>query len=76
MEIWDIHCHLPSSRVEGKTFGDQLDRLMEIGHRVGIERFGIFVETGRDSGPHSDEEIEKALHRHQGRAYGFNGCTL
>ena len=76
MTIWDIHCHLPAERVRGKTLTDQIGHLLEIAGRVGIEKIGLFLRTGKDSGPDSDQEILRALTRYEGRAFGFVWCIL
>lgn len=75
MKIWDIHCHLPSSRVEGHSLTDQMGRMVEIAERVGVERLCVFLRTGRD-GINDDAEILRALNRYYGRVFGFVWCDL
>jgi len=74
IRIWDLHCHLPSRRVAGETLSDQIARMLEIGARLGIERIGVFLRTGRST--QGDREIERALETHRGRALGFVWCSL
>ena len=75
MNIWDLHCHLPSSRVPGQTLDAQMDKLLEIAGRVGIHRLCVFLRTGRDEGP-SDQEIREALERRRQRIFGFVRADL
>jgi uncharacterized protein len=35
--IWDLHCHL--SGVDGRKPGKRIAQVIEIGDRLGIERF-------------------------------------
>lgn len=67
MRIWDLHCHLPSFRVPGETLSEQIDGMLTIAGRVGIEKIGLFLRTP----PEREAEIEEALERHRGRAFGF-----
>lgn len=76
MRIWDLHCHLPSKHVSGGTLTEQMGRMLEIAERVGIERIGAFLRTGKTDGPDSDEEILRALTRYEGRVFGFVWCNL
>lgn len=77
MRIWDIHCHLPSNRVPGDTVMEQTESMLEIAERVGIDRIGVFIRTGRDEGERpTDAEIEQVFVKHQGRAFGFVWTSL
>ncbi|MEJ2702174.1 MAG: amidohydrolase family protein [Sedimentisphaerales bacterium] len=76
MRIWDLHCHLPSAHMQAGTLSEQLERMLEIAGRVGIEKLGLFLRTGQADGPHSDREILRALTRHEGRVFGFVWCDL
>lgn len=71
MRIWDVHCHLPSPRFRG-SFGEQLDQLVELGHHMGIEAFGLFVRPS----PGKDRELTEALERHLKHVFGFVWCDL
>lgn len=68
MEIWDLHCHLPSSRVPGDTLSEQVDSTLEIASRVDIDKIGLFLRTG---GEERNAEIREVLDRHRGRVFGF-----
>ena len=76
MRIWDLHCHLPSTRMPPGTLTEQVGRMLEIAGRVGIEKIGLFLKTGKPEGPDSDDEILRALTRYQGRVHGrvLSGC--
>jgi predicted TIM-barrel fold metal-dependent hydrolase len=74
--IWDIHCHLPSPLWKGVSLVEQADRLLEIAGRVGIERIGLFLRTGKLTGPESDAEVLPVLERYAGRVFGFVWCDL
>jgi predicted TIM-barrel fold metal-dependent hydrolase len=76
MRIWDIHCHLPSSHVGGRTLAEQIERLLEIAARVGIDRIGVFLNTDRADGKPADDEIRRALEEHRGRVFGFVWVSL
>jgi predicted TIM-barrel fold metal-dependent hydrolase len=76
MRIWDLHCHLPSKHMPAGTLTEQMGRMLEIAGRVGIEKIGVFLRTGSPDGPHSDEEILRALSRYEGRVFGFVWCDL
>jgi predicted TIM-barrel fold metal-dependent hydrolase len=76
MRIWDLHCHLPSAHMAAGTLAEQMERMLEIAGRVGIEKLGVFLRTGKPDGPHSDQEILRALTRHKGRVFGFVWCDL
>lgn len=54
MRIWDIHCHLPTDRVRGKTLSEQVESMLEIAQRVGIDRIGVFLRM-EPKGPPPDE---------------------
>jgi uncharacterized protein len=74
MRIWDIHCHLPSSRVRGAGLVEQLDSMLEIAERVGIEKLGVFLRpTGAAD---REREIRAALECHRGRVFGFVALDL
>ena len=75
MKIWDLHCHLPSSRVPGDGLGEQMDNALEIAHRVDIDRLCVFLRTDDDGGP-SHQEIREALERRRGRIFGFVWADL
>ena len=76
MKIWDLHCHLPSNRVRGKTLSQQMGSMLEIAGRVGIEKLGVFLKTELSDGPTSDEELMRALTEYRGRVFGFVWCNL
>ncbi|NUQ65745.1 MAG: amidohydrolase family protein [Pirellulales bacterium] len=76
MKIWDLHCHLPSSHMPAGTLSEQIERMLEIAARVGIEKLCLFLRPGEADGPASDAEILRALTRCQGRAFGFVWCDL
>lgn len=76
MRIWDLHCHLPSNHMPAGTFTEQLERMLEIAGRVGIEKLGLFLPTGQPDGPYSDREILSGLTKHEGRVFGFVWCDL
>jgi predicted TIM-barrel fold metal-dependent hydrolase len=76
MRIWDLHCHLPSRHMAAGTLTEQLGRMLQIAGRVGIEKIGVFLRTGKPDGPSSDREILRALTRYEGRAFGFVWCDL
>jgi len=75
MEIWDIHCHLPSNRVPGRNLDEQMANMIEIGRRVGIDKFGLFLRTERDRGP-SNDEIRRAVEKHHPHVLGFVWVNL
>jgi predicted TIM-barrel fold metal-dependent hydrolase len=58
------------------TLTEQLERMLEIAARLGIEKLGLFLRTGKLDGPHSDREILRALTKHEGRVFGFVWCDL
>ena len=68
MEIWDLHCHLPSSRVPGGSITEQVGNMLEIAARVDIDKIGVFLRTGD---PKRNEEVQRALEKYRGRAFGF-----
>lgn len=76
MRIWDLHCHLPSKHMPDGTLTEQMGLMLEIAGRVGIERIGVFLRTGRTEGPNDDAEILRALTRYRGRVFGFVWCDL
>lgn len=76
MRIWDLHCHLPAERIPGKTLAEQIESALEIAGRVGIEKLGLFLRTGKSEGIGSDGEILHALTKYQGRVFGFLWCRL
>ena len=76
MRIWDLHCHLPTNYVRGKTLSQQMGSMLEIAGRVGIEKIGVFLKTELSDGPNSDEEVLRALTEHSGRVFGFVWCNL
>jgi hypothetical protein len=76
MRIWDLHCHLPSKHMPAGTLTEQMEHMLEIAGRVGIEKIGAFLRTGKPDGPHSDREILRALTRYEGRVFGFVWCDL
>ncbi len=73
MRIWDLHCHPEGDRVPGRNLTEKVESLMEIGSRVGIERFGLFLripETG------SEREAHQLLTRYPTRLFGFLWISL
>jgi predicted TIM-barrel fold metal-dependent hydrolase len=73
--IWDLHCHL--SGVDGRTPGERIARMIEIGDRVGIERFVFFMgfpwsqdPTPDDFRKQNDQVMDALSHWHH-RAFGF-----
>ncbi|MFV1994271.1 MAG: amidohydrolase family protein, partial [Verrucomicrobiales bacterium] len=73
--IWDLHCHLPAFR--GATPEECVDRMIEIGGRLGIERFCVYMgmKWERDPDPGSfrrqNDEILRALNHRPDRILGF-----
>ena len=76
MRIWDLHCHLPSPQLNGESLLEQMEHMLEIAQRVGIERICVFLRTGSGGGPNGDSQIMDALERFRGRAFGFVWCDL
>jgi len=76
MRIWDLHCHLPGPRMTGRTLTEQMEQMLMIAERVGIEKIGLFLRTGKQDGLGSDREIRDALRRFEGRVFGFVWCLL
>lgn len=68
--IWDIHCHLPSRRVQGNTLREQTANMLETAERVGIDKICLFLRTGRDQEP-TNEDIRQLLDAYEGRVFGF-----
>jgi predicted TIM-barrel fold metal-dependent hydrolase len=60
----------------GRTLTEQMGLMLEIAGRVGIEKIGVFLQTGRKEGPNDDAEILRALTRYHGRVFGFVWCDL
>ena len=75
MEIWDIHCHLPSGRVRGDNLSDDLSRMLEIADRVGIDKIGAFL-GGDPEDSQRNKEVIKAVEKHHPRVLGFIYCSL
>ncbi len=76
MMIWDLHCHI-NLRLDGSP-AEKAARLIEVGDRHGIERYCIFLGTGkREPDPSPDElknhnnDILGALAAHPDRLLGF-----
>jgi len=77
MRIWDIHCHLPSKWVPGETFGEQVESMLEIAQRVGIDRIGVFIRTDVERQNHpSNDELRRVFEQYRGRAFGFVWASL
>lgn len=76
MRIWDIHCHLPSRQVRGRTLSEQIDSMLTIAGRVGIDRIGVFIKTDVATDHPSNDEIRRAFEEHRGRAFGFVWVSL
>jgi uncharacterized protein len=73
--IWDLHCHL--SGVEGRTPGERIAQIIEIGDRLGIERYCFYMGQSWSQDPtpddfrrQNDQVIEALTHWHH-RAFGF-----
>jgi len=73
--ICDLHCHL--SGVDGRTPGERIAQVIEIGDRLGIERFVFYMgyPWSQDPAPdefrrQNDQVIEALSHWHH-RAFGF-----
>jgi uncharacterized protein len=73
--IWDLHCHL--SGVEGRTPAERIARMIEIGDRLGIERFCFYMDQPFATDPTPDEfrrqndHVLEALEHWHHRAFGF-----
>ena len=68
MDIWDLHCHLPSDRVPGDALTEQMGNMLEIAGRVDVDKICPFLHVGE---PKQNEEVRRALERYRGRALGF-----
>ena len=51
--IWDLHCHL--SGVEGRTPGERIVQIIEIGDRLGIERYCFYMGQPWSQDPTPDD---------------------
>lgn len=73
--IWDLHCHL--SGVDGETPGERIAQIIEIGDRMGIERFVFYMGWPWSQDPEPDEfrrqndQVIEALQHWHHRAFGF-----
>jgi predicted TIM-barrel fold metal-dependent hydrolase len=73
--IWDLHCHM--SGVDGKTPAERMAQIIEIGDRLGIERYCFYMgipwsqdPTPDDFRKQNDQVLEALQHWHH-RAFGF-----
>lgn len=73
--IWDLHCHL--SGVDGRTPAERIAQVIEIGDRVGIEKYCFYMgqpwsqdPTPDDFRRQNDQVLEALEHWHH-RAFGF-----
>lgn len=74
--IWDLHTHLtPAQR--GTTPAEKAAHLIEVGDRMGIDRFCVYmgIEWQRDPDPDNipaqNDDILAAVAAHPGRLFGF-----
>lgn len=73
--IWDLHCHL--SGVNGKTPAERIAQVIEIGDRLGIERYCFYMGYPWSNDPTPDEfrrqndQVIEALQHWHHRAFGF-----
>ncbi len=75
MTIWDLHCHfarlVPGSPVKS------LERLIEIGNRLGIEKFCVYMGSNWEYDPspenlrNQNDEVLEAIGAFPGQAFGF-----
>ena len=81
--IWDLHCHL--SGVDGRTPAERIAQMIEIGDRMGIERFCFYmgqptlIDPTPDQLRRQNDEVLEALQHWHHRAFGFvylKGGTL
>ncbi len=66
MKIWDMHVHPIWERVPGQGVVEKVENLLRLADRMGIERLGLFLETGKE-----DREIERLFALHGERLFGF-----
>ncbi len=66
MKIWDMHVHPDGERIPGRGLVEKVEGLLRLGDRMGIERLGLFLETGKE-----DREIERLFALRGDRLFGF-----
>jgi len=71
MTIWDLHCHPQGPRVPGRSFTEQVEYVIEVAGRMGIERLGLFVRADKDQ-----KEMEQVLTRYRDKVFGLLWMTL
>lgn len=69
MRIWDPHCHVNSKA----NVAGQIEQMIEIGSRVGIERFGVILVVDSGTSPRNTAVLE-ALEQFKDRVFGL--CWL
>jgi len=73
--IWDLHCHL--SGVSGRTPAERIAQVIEIGDRLGVERYCFYMGQPWSQDPEPDEfrrqndQVLEALEHWHHRAFGF-----
>lgn len=74
--IWDLHNHLTRA-LRGDTVAEKAGHLVEVGSRLGIERFCLFMGLGwsRDPGPEDlrkqNNDVLEAVAAHPEKLIGF-----
>ena len=53
MRIWDPHCHIDRSNSRSSDVAGHMERMIEIGSHVGIERFGAILVVDPGDRPRS-----------------------
>lgn len=74
--IWDLHCHL-TAMLRGATIAEKAGHLIEVGERLGIERFCVFMGLRWSQDPEPDDfrkqndEVLEAVVAHPDKLLGF-----
>jgi len=74
--IWDLHTHLTSA-LRGETIPEKAGHLVEVGSRLGIERFCLFMGLGWSQDPdpenfrRQNDDVLEAIRAHPDRLIGF-----
>jgi predicted TIM-barrel fold metal-dependent hydrolase len=77
MKIWDLHCHLAGPSLPSQDPVERARYLIEVGTRMGIERFCVFMGTQfvHDPTPEQirrqNDQVLSALERFPERLFGF-----
>ena len=73
--IWDLHCHFGSA--DGRTPEEKMAKLIEIGDRMGVERYCVYMgypmlndPTPQQLREQNDTVLRGLVHWHH-RAFGF-----